>query len=109
MSRPNTAFLFLLIFLCFSTHSYAQSGIIAPSRRIDWTRAGVVGGIPVRTAICATLSPGATAAQINSAIAACPAGGVVFLNAGTYALASGITFGGRSNVTLRGAGPDRTL
>ena len=48
-------------------------------------------------------------AQINSAIAACPANGVVFLNAGTYTLSSGITFGGRSNVTLRGAGPDRTF
>src|SRR6185295_20184147 len=37
------------------------------------------------------------------------ANGVVFLNAGTYTLSAGITFGGRSNVTLRGAGPNLTL
>ena len=30
------------------------------------------------------------------------------LNAGTYNLNAGITFGGKSNVTLRGAGPDST-
>ena len=66
------------------------------------------GGIPTRTTVCATLSPGATAAQITSAIAACATGGVVQLTAGTYNLAAGITFGTTSNVTLRGAGPDQT-
>src|SRR5256885_14959291 len=94
--------------LCLSTSVGAQS-IISANRRIDWSRAGVVGGIPVRTTICATLNAGATAAQINSAIAACPANGVVFLNAGTYTLSAGITFGGRNSVTLRGAGPNQTF
>ena len=64
---------------------------IAASRRIDWSQAGVPGGIPNRSTICATLNPGATAAQINSAIAAC-SNGVVYLNAGTYNLSAGITF-----------------
>src|SRR2546425_186273 len=83
------------------------SGILAPSRAIDWSNAGIPGGIPNRTTICATLNPGATHTQINNAIAAC-SNGVVILNAGTYSLSGGITFGRTSNVTLRGAGPDQT-
>jgi hypothetical protein len=81
---------------------------LGPERRIDWSQAGVLGGIPARTAdTCATLHPGAMADQINRAIAACR-GGVVNLAAGTYQLSAGITFSG-SGVTLRGAGPDRTI
>ena len=84
------------------------AGILDPSRAIDWTHAGVVGGIPSRTTACATLNPGATAAQINSAIQACPAGQVVMLNAGTYNISdSGIVM--KTGVTLRGAGADKTL
>jgi hypothetical protein len=85
------------------------SGVLAPSRAIDWSTAGVSGGIPARTTICQTLSPGATAAQINSAIASCPSGQVVKLNPGTYNLSSGIMIRGKTNVTLRGAGPDATF
>src|SRR6516164_9657575 len=81
--------------------------LIAPGRRIDWSGAGVVGGIPTRTTACSTLSAGVTVAQINSAIANCPSGQVVFLNAGTYNLGSGIIM--KSNVTLRGAGADQTF
>jgi len=99
--------LFFTFCLCGTTLVEAQT-LIAASRRTDWTSAGIVGGVPVRTTICATLNPGATAAQINSAIAACN-NGVVFLNAGTYNLAGGIVFNNKSNVTLRGAGPDRTF
>jgi len=105
--RPNTSFLLSLVLLCCSTPSYAQTGIIDPGRRVDWTNAGIPGGIPNRTVICATLNPGVTASQINAAIAACN-NGVVFLNAGTFTLSSGIDFAGKSSVTLRGAGPDQT-
>jgi hypothetical protein len=97
-----------LVLLCFPAYAPAQ-GIIDASRRIDWSEAGIPGGIPNRTTICSTLNPGVTAAQINTAIAACPAGQVVYLNAGTYILAGGIDFAGKSNVTLRGAGPDQTF
>lgn len=91
--------------------SYAQpwSSILSPARATNWSSAGVAGGIQNRTAVCATLNPGASASQINGALAACPSGQVVFLNAGTYNLSSGITFGTKSNVTLRGAGPDRAF
>lgn len=85
------------------------SGIIDPSRAIDWSKAGVSGGVPNRTTICSTFNPGATAAQINSAIASCASGGVVYLSRGTYNLSNGIQFNGKSNVTLRGAGADQTL
>jgi hypothetical protein len=85
------------------------SGIVDPARAIDWSGAGVVGGIPTRTTICSTLNPGASAAQINSAIASCPSGQVVYLSAGTYNLSAGIDFGGNSNVTVRGAGANKTI
>jgi hypothetical protein len=84
------------------------SGILDPSRAVDWTHAGVVGGIPDRTTICATLNPGATAKQINAAITACPAGQVVTLTGGTYDIADdGIVM--KSGITLRGAGGDKTM
>jgi hypothetical protein len=84
------------------------SGIIDPTRVHDWSQAGA-GTIQNRTTICQTLNPGATAEQINTAIQSCPAGQTVFLNAGTYNLGSpGIVFNNKSNVTLRGAGPDQT-
>jgi hypothetical protein len=102
-------FLILVFMVPSATHAQQWSGIISSSRAIDWSSAGVIGGIPNRTTICATLNPGATAAQINSAITSCPSGQVVFLNAGTYNLAGGIIFNNKSNITLRGAGPDQTF
>src|SRR4051794_39196415 len=72
-----------------------QQTVVASTRSVDWSGAGVPGGISNRTTVCATLNPGATAAQINSAIGACPSGQVVKLNAGTYNLSTGIKFGGK--------------
>src|SRR5215467_9132348 len=86
------------------------SGVLDPQRAVDWSQAGVPGGIPTnRTTACATFNAGATAAQINSAIQSCPSGQFVQLNAGTYNLTSGINFANKSNVTLRGAGPTQTI
>ena len=89
-------------------HAQVDTSIVSANRRIDWSQAGVPGGIPNRTRICATFDPGATASQINAAIASC-SDGVVFLNPGTYNLSSGLNFGGASHVTLRGAGPRETV
>jgi hypothetical protein len=105
MGRNTWLFLSAIV-VCLGSALEAQT-IIDPGRRIDWSQVGISGGIPQRTAICATLNPGATAAQINGAIASCT-NGVVYLAAGTYTLSAGIDFAGKSNVTLRGAGPDRT-
>src|SRR2546427_260972 len=82
------------------------SEILDPSRAIDWSHAGIPGGIPNRVTICASLDPGSTAAQIDAAIAACPADQVVFLTAGTFTLSAGLNM--KSDVTLRGAGANRT-
>src|SRR5690242_14572552 len=83
-----------------------RSEIIPSDRRIDWNP-GVPGGIPQRTTIYVTLQPGATAAQINSALASCPSNQVVFLAAGTYNISGVITV--PSYTTLRGAGPGQTV
>ena len=83
------------------------SMIIPTDRRIDWTYTGIPGGIPNRTTIYTTLSPGATAAQINTAISACPSDQVVLLSAGTYNISGMINL--KSNRTLRGAGANQTI
>src|SRR5436309_6805615 len=96
-----------LILSPMQTEAELWSGIIDRSRAVDWSQAGVPGGIPNRTTICATINPyNGPADQINNAIASCPANQVVFLNAGTYNLSSGINL--LSHVTLRGAGADET-
>jgi len=82
------------------------SGILDPARAIDWSHSSIPGGIPIRTTICASLDPGTTAGQMEAAIAACPAGQVVFLTAGTFTLSGGLNM--KSDVTLRGAGANRT-
>lgn len=102
--------LVLLLVICSSQFSAAQnwSGIIDPTRAVNWGNVGISGGIPVRNTVCTTLNPGATAAQINTALSGCSTGQVVFLNAGTYNLSVGIHIIAKSNVTLRGAGADQT-
>jgi hypothetical protein len=99
--------LILLLVIPAALRAQAWSGLLDPARGIDWTTAGVVGGIPNRTTICSSLTPSATLAQINSALAACPSGQVVFLAAGTYNITGTINV--PSNVTLRGAGTLKTI
>jgi len=108
--RYGKRLMFALLVLGLPVPAAAQTiadSLSAAGRTIDWSGAGVIGGIPNRTNICTTLGVGTSAAAINSAIAAC-SNGVVLLSAGTYTLSSGITFRGANNVTLRGAGPDQT-
>lgn len=76
------------------------------NRAIDWSSAGV-GGIPQRTTVCVRLTATATVTSINAALAACPPGQVVLLAAGTFTVAGTIHI--PANVTLRGAGADRTI
>jgi hypothetical protein len=107
--RGTTTFLLCLGLISSAAAVEAQQNPISASRRMDWSQAGVAGGIPARNTVCSTLSPGASASQINSAIAACPAGQTVRLNAGTYNLSGQVTFGTKSGVTLRGAGANQTI
>lgn len=83
--------------------------VIPADRLIDWSYAGIPGGIPVRTAVYTTLSAGSSHTQISNTIAACPSGQVVSLGAGTYNLSGAVDFGSKSGVTLRGAGAGRTI
>ena len=93
------------------------SGIIDPSRAINWSNKGVSGGIPNITAQCVTSACAAvttsgsasTLAQINAAIASAPNNTYVFLPAGVYSLGGALSITGRSNVVVRGAGPDQTF
>ncbi len=97
--------------MCFPSITQGQqlwSGILAPTRAVNWSNAGA-GTIPTRTTNCATLTSGATLAAVNAAIAACPSGQVVYLGAGNYSFGGQIYFNNKSNVTLRGAGPDQTF
>jgi hypothetical protein len=108
---------FLLIafsMISVSAHSQAWSGILDPSRAIDWTKAGIPGGIPNRTTVCRAVAPSGEAnatdsANIQNALTACAGTDqVVQLQAGKYTLAAGILFNQVSHVVLRGAGPDKT-
>lgn len=107
----------LVILLCFSGYLQGQSwsGILDPSRAIDWSRAGVVGGIPTNrtecvTSQCTTVAGGTvTTASVNAAIASAPSNTYVLIPAGTFTITGGITFAGKSNITLRGSGSNSTF
>jgi len=105
------------------TKSQAWSGMLAPNRAIDWSKAGA-GTIPSRATTCQTLGVAGqsssyaqtvTAAQIVSALQACAGTNqTVLLNPGTYTMTTtlfGPGDGGAwpSNVTLRGSGANQTV
>src|SRR5271165_6706615 len=90
------------------------SGILDPTRAIDWTQSGIPGGIPSRTTVCASINAstygnGSTDATsgIQSALNVCPANQVVSHSAGTFRINSSISV--PANVTLRGAGANQTI
>jgi hypothetical protein len=101
--RVQTLFALIL----FTAHTLAAE-IIPQNRRIQW-QAGVDGGIPARTTIFRTLTPANSLAEINNAIASCPREQVVYLSAGNYKLSGSIEINRVSGVTLRGAGPGKTI
>jgi hypothetical protein len=92
-------------------HAQPWSGIIASSRATDWSLAGVTGGIPTTRTQCGSTIAAYTgsASTINAALSACGANQFVQLAAGSFQLSSGIDFGNKSNLTLRGMGADQTL
>ena len=92
----------------------AAGEIIPADRKIDWSQAGIPGGIPDRTTICATINSavygnGVTDARaaIQNALDACPDGQVVYLPPGTYAYNGTIHL--YDEDTLKGAGPGKTI
>ncbi len=102
--------------------SSQNGGIIPPDRLTDWrpgVAVGVPGGIPANRSVLidATKPPynadptGAEDAQpaIAQAVAKAGENEVVFLPAGTYRINRGIGIGCKSRITIRGAGPDKTV
>ena len=92
----------------------AGGDIIPADRKIDWSFAGIPGGIPSRTSICVTIDSavygnGTTDATdaIQNALDSCPDGQVVYLPQGTYIVDSTIHL--QNYDTLRGAGPGKTI
>ncbi len=103
----------LLLTLPTSALGQVWSGILTSSQAIDWSNVGV-GGIPSRTAVCATVNAstygnGSSDATtgIQNALNNCPNGQSVSLSAGTFRINSGINI--PSDVTLRGQGADQTV
>jgi hypothetical protein len=95
-------------------HAWSQSasstitlnvGIIPAERNFVWNP-GLMskGGIPNRSTVCATLSPGG---NIQAALDGCRTGQVVQLSAGTYIVNNYLLM--HSGVTLRGAGAGQTI
>ena len=101
----------LLVLLSTATWAQSPSGLLATNRYIDWSGAGAT--IATRTTQCgSTISAGASAATIQTAISSCAgSNNYVLLGPGTFTLPSSlvITHAGALNVTLRGSGPTQTF
>jgi hypothetical protein len=89
---------------------------LLPSNRnayASWSTAGLtsVGGIPNRTTIFKTLSPGGSndTAAIQAALDACSSGQIVQLTAGVFQITGNGLYFRSSNCSLRGAGPGQQL
>ncbi len=116
--RQKWLILLPFIVLCFVAYSSGQNwtGIIDPSRGVDWSSAGIPGGIRSAswtqsgsTILASTYGNGSTDASsgIKSALAACGTNHFVLLGPGTFRINSAI--GVPSNCALRGSGADNTI
>src|ERR1019366_784075 len=115
----SSLFLFLLLLIIPScVNAQAWTGIIDPSRAVDWSQAGA--HIVEPTNQCGTtIAPEGTLASpvvptnISNAIAACTGGGYVQLGSGTFYLSKGGGFwngnGWNSHVVVRGQGANSTF
>jgi hypothetical protein len=116
MYRPKLSPIVVFFFVSFSQIVFGQSwsGILSPSRAVDWSQAGSAHINDVRTQCvtsqCAAVSAGTvTAASINAALASAPANTYVLVPAGTFTVSGTLTFHYKSNLTLRGAGSNSTF
>jgi hypothetical protein len=114
--RANRSLLFPLILLCLSVCSHAQlwSGIISSSRGVDWTQAGIPGGLPDGswTQCGSTIAAySGTAAAITNALSACGPNQYVLLGPGIFTLSTAINFPASTtgHLVLRGSGASSTF
>ena len=98
----------MLLMMLWSNYAFGTYALPG-ARAINWSNAGVVGGIPHRTTVYTTLLPSGVddTARINNALAHCPSGYVVMLSTGTFQISGAIQI--PSNATLRGSGPRKTI
>jgi hypothetical protein len=112
------------LFLLTSMSYSAFAEILPSDRRIDWSKAGIPGGIPNRTVIFANVKNAPYNAKgdgitddteaIQAAVNDCPAGQVVYLPTGVYKITYSNVGGWdhainiRKGIVLRGAGPGLT-
>jgi len=112
---------FTIIFaiLCASCFGQPWSGIIAPSRAMDWTQAGAVPGSPGSlpdgswTQCGTTLAAGSyNGSAIASTLAGCAANTYYLLGAGTFSINGSISMpggAGGGDLALRGMGANQTI
>src|SRR5277367_2833876 len=114
----------IVIAVLFASPAFGQqpwSNILSTSRAINWQNAGLPATLPdsetttnpwtppTRTKCGSTISAGASASTINSALAACANGTYVLLGAGNFNIVnSQIVLFGINEVTLRGSGGNST-
>jgi len=98
----------ILLLIPAALHAQAWSGILDPARAIDWTKAGVPGGIPSGswTQSGATIAAGASTATIQTALNACGTNQYVLLGSGKFLITS---LSIPSNCVLRGSGTLNTI
>lgn len=87
------------------------SGVISPSRAVDWSSAGssAVAAEVSWTQCGSTIAAGASYSTINAAISSCGTNQYVQLGPGTFNLAGGLLWNHKSNVALRGMGANQTF
>jgi hypothetical protein len=100
----------------------ATAQIIPPDRQVDWTQAGIPGGIPNRTNIwvnvltttnsvlkCAADGVTDDSQAIYTALYYCPSNMVVYMPAGNYCFSHRVYLASYNGVTLRGDGIGKTV
>jgi hypothetical protein len=117
MQFGKLSFTLVLISFCLASFSFAQnwSGILDPTRAIEWSQAGIPGGIPTNRTQCGATVQASTygngssdaSANIQSALNACAANTFLLLGPGKFLMNSGLNV--PSNVTLRGSGAQQTI
>jgi hypothetical protein len=121
MKRFGQFLLWALMFAIIPVTAHGQtpewSGVVDPSRAINWSTAGTPGGIPTNLTQCGpTIAAGASIATINGAIAGTGAGYTsctppyyIQLGAGSFTLSSGFLWSSRGHVEVRGMGDTSTF
>jgi hypothetical protein len=102
------------VFSCVK-NSYAASwsGILDPSRAVDWSNAGAAISTTrtqCTTSACNAVTGGTvTTTSLNAAINSAPANTYIQIPTGIFTITDGILVNGVSNITIRGAGSNRTF